>query len=114
LQKQIAPPGYTRAIAFGKCAGRLGAATWRKGLPLTLRVAARHASWLVAILRGKIAARPKAAQGIVAEIPQTRHGAGRGIGWSQFCFTKLLLAMQPGAESPFFLPARGQKNAPIV
>jgi hypothetical protein len=37
---------------------------------------------------------------IVAEIPQTLHGQSRGIGWSQFCEAKLLLAMQPGAESP--------------
>jgi hypothetical protein len=34
---------------------------------------------LIAILRGKIAARPKAAQGIVAEIPQEAHRRFRGI-----------------------------------
>jgi hypothetical protein len=50
---------------------------------------------LVANLRSQIRRCPKAAQGIVAEIPQKSHGRFRGI----------------GAESPVFLPAGGQKNA---
>jgi hypothetical protein len=74
-------------------------------------------------------AKARGAQGIEAEIPQTRHRAGRefafansllahaswagrGIGWSQFCCAKLLLAMQPGADSPVFcgLPQKMRYN----